>query len=511
MMRALIVAMCFGAVVFTAPSLWALQEEETKAESQPDTPEASDTKADDKKAADKDAEATDDEKKKAKAKEDAEAEKKKKDEVKENAEAAQAELEKAEAATPKEATPEAPAEPAPAVEVVPEAPAEPAPAIVVPLAKPADATAEAEAEPKKPSKTVRKIAEGNGIFKALRGSKDSKKIAETAGISKKLKDGEGSKESLPWAGSSISWGLNTDLATLIPALNEDWNETVKTSIKLKPSWVLNKQYSLSGNLGFTCEFTTPGSAAGGDDVARCIASNLSVALSLGELYNIYDVSIRGRASLSLPTNTYTREMGGLYGVNAGVSATRKFDELGGVSLTYSFGISHDGTKSLYGMDDQDERSGYRVVAPRISETPLPETVPVDYNYVTGALVGFSNGLSASYTATDWLSLSGSFSFENTLIEEAAGVQNDGEFEGGISENIVQLTGNDTRWRAFLSYSLVASMKIPQVPYLSVSTGLAWYQKAPHYTGSYVAPLRPKDTSIFLNLSVNAAKLMDELL
>ena len=493
-MRALIAAMCFGAVVFTAPSLWALQEEETKAESQPENSEASDAKADDKKAADKDAEAKDDEKKKAKAEEEAEADKKKKDEVKENADAAQAELEKAEAATPAvEAAPEAPAaEPAPAAEVAPEAPASAPTPVVAPapvIAAPAETTVEAKTNTK-----PTKIAQESGIFEALKGGKDSKE-----------------SKALAWAGSSVSWGLNTDLATLIPALNEDWNETVKTSIKLKPSWVLNKQYSLSGNLGFTCEFTTPGSAAGGDDVARCIASNLSVALSLGELYNIYDVSIRGRASLSLPTNTYTREMGGLYGVNAGVSATRKFDELGGVSLTYSFGISHDGTKSLYGMDDQDERSGYRVVAPRISEAPLPDSVPVEYNFVTGALVGFSNGLSASYTATDWLSLSGSFSFENTLVEQAAGVQNDGEFEGGISDNIVQLTGNDTRWRAFLSYSLVASMKIPQVPYLSVSTGLAWYQKAPHYTGSYVAPLRPKDTSIFLNLSVNAAKLMDELL
>ena len=496
-MRALIAAMCFGAVVFTAPSLWALQEEETKVESQPENSEASDATADDKKAADKD-----DEKKKAKAKEDAEAAKKKKDEVKENADAAQAELEKEEAA------PEAPtAEPAPAAEAALEAPAaEPAPAAEVAPEVPASAPAPVVA----PAPVITAPAETTVEAKT---NTKPRKIAQESGIFKELKDGKGSKESkaLAWAGSSVSWGLNTDLATLIPALNEDWNETVKTSIKLQPSWVLNKQYSLSGNLGFTCEFTTPGSAAGGDDVARCIASNLSVALSLGELYNIYDVSIRGRASLSLPTNTYTREMGGLYGVNAGVSATRKFDELGGVSLTYSFGISHDGTKSLYGMDDQDERSGYRVVAPRISEAPLPDSVPVEYNFVTGALVGFSNGLSASYTATDWLSLSGSFSFENTLVEQAAGVQNDGEFEGGISDNIVQLTGNDTRWRAFLSYSLVASMKIPQVPYLSVSTGLAWYQKAPHYTGSYVAPLRPKDTSIFLNLSVNAAKLMDELL
>ena len=59
-----------------------------------------------------------------------------------------------------------------------------------------------------------------------------------------------------------------------------------------------------------------------------------------------------------------------------------------------------------------------------------------------------------------------------------GVENDGEVEGGISENIVQLTSNDTVWRTFLSYSLVASFKVPQVPYLGISTGLAWYQKAP---------------------------------
>ena len=194
-------------------------------------------------------------------------------------------------------------------------------------------------------------------------------------------DAEAEEKVVAWAGSSVVFGTNTDLATFIKPINQQYNPTVKNSIKLRPSWTLNKQYSLSGNLGFTCElFTTPGSADGSTNVARCIASNLSIAASLGELYNIYDVSIRGRVALSLPTNTLTREMGGLYGVNAGVSATRKFDELGGLSLTYSFGLSHDGTKALYGMDIADERSGDRIVAPRISELPLPEEVPVEHNF-----------------------------------------------------------------------------------------------------------------------------------
>ena len=315
MMRAWVATLCFGMVTLTAPSLWALQEEATQTESQVET-----EKADDKKAADKDVK-EDDKKKKAEGEETAEADKKKKDEVKENADAAQAELEKAEAAPIAEPVVEAPvAEPAPAKEVAPAAPVAEPVVEAAPVAETAVAT--------QPDAEV--------------------KVEE---------DKEAEKKPLPWAGSSVVFGTNTDLATFIKPINEQYNPTVKNSIQLRPSWVLNKQYSLSGNLGFTCElFTTPGSANGSTNVATCTASNLSIAASLGELYNIYDVSIRGRVSLSLPTNTLTREMGGLYGVNAGVSATRKFDELDGLSLTYSFGISHDGTKSLYGMDIADERS-----------------------------------------------------------------------------------------------------------------------------------------------------------
>ena len=393
-MRALIASICFGVVSLTAPSLWALQAEETKTESQAETEAATDAKADDKKADDKDAKAKDT-KKKAEGEEEAEADKKKKDEVKENADAAQAELEKAEVAAPAvEVAPEAPvAEPAPALEVAPAAPVA-EPVVEAAPASEAAVTTESDAEVK----------------------------AE--------EDKEAEKKALPWAGSSVVFGTNSDLATFIKPINEQYNPTVKNSIKLRPSWVLNKQYSLSGNLGLTCElFTTPGSADGSTNVTTCSVSNLSIAASLGELYNIYDVSIRGRVALSLPTNTLTREMGGLYGINAGVSATRKFDELGGLSLTYSFGMSHDGTKALYGMDIADERSGDRIVAPRISEAPLPDTVPVESNYGAAAALGFSNGLSASYTATDWLSLSGSFSFENTLLDSAAGEQYDGELEG----------------------------------------------------------------------------------
>lgn len=474
MMRVLVTAFCFGLVLMASPSLYALQEEEATTE---ESAESQNEKADKKPATAEKVEST----KKDSAKKKTEEEAKKA--AKENAEKAQGELEAQEAA----ASANAPALVVPAPKVEAEAPV----VTEEPALAPKEDTKK-EAAPAAPMAEVKVAPQGDSA----------------------AEDTVAKEDKAAWAGSSVSYSINTDLASLIPALNNDWNETVKSSLKFAPSWVFNKQYSLSGRLAFTCEFTQPGSADGGYNNRRCSMSNTTVNLSLGELYVIpeVDVSIRAKVAVTLPTDIYTIESGGLFGLSAGASASRTFDDLGGLSVTYSFGLSHDVRNRFLGGQTADEHAGDRVVPNRITPVPMPDYVPQQFDYATPIVLGISNSASANYSVTDWASISASFGFENALLQEASGVELDGQLDRGVSENIVQLTGNDSQWRAFLTYSLVASFSIPKIPYLGISTGLAWYQKAPDRgTGSYLSPFRPKDTSIFLNFSVNSGKLMDELL
>jgi len=214
----------------------------------------------------------------------------------------------------------------------------------------------------------------------------------------------------------------------------------------------------------------------------------------------------------LPTDPLTIRSNGLFGVTAGVSTSKSFDDLMGLSISYSLNLGKDFHRRDFGGPNVGPIStslldtGTSMVEPNLSGADTWVNFTDDTGIMPAAKFAMSNGLSASMSPLDWLSLSASFTMSHSVRPEPHGLELE---EMGLLMDTSEVIGATQTTTSF-SYSLVASISIPQIPYLGVSTGLGWYHGAFDMAGQYRLPFHPHDTSIFLNLSVNAGKLADEL-
>lgn len=291
-----------------------------------------------------------------------------------------------------------------------------------------------------------------------------------------------------WRGSGANLRTTVSALSFDEAAEPDYNPYVSSTVDLRAMWWFTDWLNTTASMGFTREltqadFTTQSGETWPSDL------NLAVGFSRFANVRLLNIDLSGGLGAQLPVSPSSRARTLLVGVTPSLSGTRRFDVLGGLSLTYAYRASkyfHEFTTS--------ER-----------ETPLITSC-------SAAAGGCEPYLNSGVRNVSWRQVhTGAISLGlvDTLgVSLSTSVIIDDLYGGAQDERVSFVAQEPTDQRHSIAYNL--GLSYSPMPSLSLGLGASTANAQLAPDSSYRTPFFNRNTTFYLDVGLDVAGLVSQV-
>ena len=295
-------------------------------------------------------------------------------------------------------------------------------------------------------------------------------------------------QKVPWRGSSVSLSNTFNVRQLDQGADLTWNPYDVMAFNVSPRFWFGDHLHLRGSLTLSKELTDPDDETFSGEV-RFADTTVGVGYSAPKI-PVIGVVANTSLDLRLPTSKYSKYQGLNMGLHGGLSLTRSFKLLEGLSLTYFFGLRsffHEYTTA--GRDDPSITGASR--GPRL---PTLDIASNDFmnSGVRNTSWQFIHSGSVSMGFTSWFSASVSVAaIQSKLYDLQETAANDGA---------QQLASADDRYA--MNYTVSLGFQPWDVVGFSLSSDTSNPQLDPTVGETYYTPFFNRFTNIVAAVRLN---------
>ena len=298
------------------------------------------------------------------------------------------------------------------------------------------------------------------------GAADTNTVKVTASSAK--------KPSAPWSGSAMSLNQSVSTLSFDKSSELDYNPYYALTLGLAPSWRFHPKLYVSAGLSFSREITQPDNRNRADEI--WLSDTRLTIGTPGWKIPVLAIQVAGQLTSTFATSPSSRAQTLIYGVQPGLSLSRRFGLLQGLTVAYSGGIR---------VNIHEYTTG-ELSAPRIATCTGATCAELINTGVRNTQYQQSHSGSLSLGIFQWLSLSTSFGVYMSHLYPAAVIE---------STSYQPLESTDTRYA--VSYGLGAQFKV--LSGVSTSVGMSTFNPQRTPDNDQYRPFFNRFSQVYLNM------------
>ncbi len=299
-----------------------------------------------------------------------------------------------------------------------------------------------------------------------------------------------SKKRNPWKGSFIGYEHVFSAVSLDKASGQTWNPYYAHSFTLQPMWRFHDYVGLRLRLDVEQELTNS------DETAKryeWMWSDLNVEVNAGKGYTekVTGININGDLRLGIPVSKFSRARTMVLALSPGLTISRKFPVLGGLTVAYSGRFSYqfhqsttaqyDGTSISCGDPDSAECERFTNTGIRNAQTVL----------VHGPSIRLDILDNLSFTVSYLLRRSGLYDLDDHEV-----------YDSGSGIHLGTLASGENDIKARYGQAFSAEIAWEPIEMVGLALGFISVYSDLRQNGSYQTPLFNQFTNIYLNLALD---------
>lgn len=293
------------------------------------------------------------------------------------------------------------------------------------------------------------------------------------------------KTPLPFHGSSLSYSHSASVFTLAPGAEPFYNPNWGHRLGLFPEWHFNDQFFARGRFFISQELTLSDSTA---HTREFELSDLWLDAGLtGWKEPVTGLKLGGSLRVGLPTSRVSQAQTRVATVGPGVSLTRTFDLLGGLSLSYGARFTYRFHRSTTGLNAGPSVQGCGVASSEACAEFLSTGV-------RNAPFDITHGLDVSFSPISVVTVAASFSLVHVWLYPLSTLPKELQSAQGIA----QVLGTDTRNASSFNLSVSWQAFKP----VGFTLGAFTYSSQLGPDGRFIFPLFNRNTSLYLEAAVD---------